>query len=124
MAEELFYYLHPFLFTDVFETRLNKYQFEVLFQIIQVYSFTDIRKEFHFQQFIDSYPAILNGKFKRRIKEHFIQYLQVLENQRQIQSQVLLLPSNRRYNISQLTYTDFYKNQTIVGFEIIDIKFL
>jgi hypothetical protein len=103
MAEKLLYYLHPFFFTDVFQTRLTKYQFEILFQFIQVYSFTDIRKEFHFQQFIDSYPATLNGKLKRRIKEHFIHYLQVLENQRKIQSQVLLLPSNRRYNIYQLT---------------------
>jgi hypothetical protein len=124
MAEELFYYLYPFLFNDYFQTKLTKYQFQVLFEIIQVYSFTDIKKEFHFQQFINSYPTTLNGKLKRRIKEQFIQYLQVLENQRKIRPKVLILPSNQIYQINQLTYRDLYKNKTIVAFEIIDIKFI
>ena len=124
MAEELFSYLHPFLFTDYFQTKLNKYQFQVLFEIIQVYSFTDIKKEFHFQQFIHSYPTTLNGKLKRQIKQHFIQYLQVLENQRKIKPKVLILPSNKTCEINQLTYRDLYKNKVIVAFEIIDIKFI
>ena len=79
----------------------------------------NIRKEFNIQQFIYSYPLALNGKFsatpcmsvalngklKIKIKEHFIQYLQVLENQGKIQAKVLLLPSNEIHNIHQLTNT-------------------
>ena len=38
IAEELFNYLHPFLFSDIFQQKLNKYQFQVLFKIIKTYS--------------------------------------------------------------------------------------
>ena len=38
IAEELFNYLHPFLFSDIFQQKLNKYQFQVLFEIIKTYS--------------------------------------------------------------------------------------
>lgn len=66
MAEELFYHPHPFLFTDYFRTKLTKHQFQVLFEIIQRYSFTDIRsihlrKEFNIAQFLDNYPSVLTN---------------------------------------------------------------
>ena len=34
IAEELFDYLHPFIFSDLFETKLSSHQFQVLFEII------------------------------------------------------------------------------------------
>ena len=124
MAEELFMYLHPFLFNDFFQDKLTKYQFQVLFEIVKVFSSSNVRKEFNIQQFIHSYQSTLNGKLKIKIKEHFIQYLQVLENQPKIKAKVLLFPSNEIHNIHQLTYNHFRKNKTIVAFEIIDIKFI
>ena len=124
MAEELFTYLHPFLFNDFFQDKLTKYQFQVLFEIVKVFSSSNVRKEFNIQQFIHSYPSTLNGKLKIKIKEHFIQYLQVLEKQPKIKAKVLLLPSNEIHNIHQLTYNHLRKNKTIVAFEIIDIKFI
>jgi hypothetical protein len=122
MAEKLFLYLHLFLFNDFFQDKLTKYQFQVLFEIVKIFSSINIRKEFNIQQFIHSYQSALNGKLK--IKDHFIQYLQVLENQGKIQAKVLLLPSNEIHNIHQLTNTHLHKNKTIVAFEIIDIKFI
>jgi hypothetical protein len=53
IAEELFDYLHPFIFSDLFETKLSSHQFQVLFEIIKVYSSNDIRKEFHISTFLD-----------------------------------------------------------------------
>lgn len=123
MAEELFYQPHPFLLTDYFRAKLTKYQFQVLFEIIQRYSFTDIRKEFHFQQLINSYSTSINGKTKIKIKEHFIEYLQALEKQQRIRSEVLILPSNETHNIHQITYRHLNQNKTIVAFELIDIRF-
>lgn len=105
MAEELFTYLHPFLFNDFFQDKLTKYQFQVLFEIVKVFSSSNVRKEFNIQQFIHSYPSTLNGKLKIKIK-----------------AKVLLLPSNEIHNIHQLTYNHLRKNKTIVAFEIIDIK--
>ena len=102
---------------------MTKYQFQVLFEIIQRYSFTDIRKEFHFQQLINSYSTSINGKTKIKIKEHFIEYLQALEKQQRIRSEVLILPSNETHNIHQITYRHLNQNKTIVAFELIDIRF-
>jgi hypothetical protein len=39
IAEELFNYLYPFLFSDIFQQKLTKHQFQVLFEIIKTYSF-------------------------------------------------------------------------------------
>jgi len=41
LAQELFDYLQPFLFSDVFRQKLNKHQFQVLFKIIKTYSFSE-----------------------------------------------------------------------------------
>ena len=81
IAEELFDYLHPLLFQDFFSKKLTKDQFQVLFELIKVYSSSDIRKEFHIQHFLDNYPSILSGKQKKQMKEYFIDYLQVLNQQ-------------------------------------------
>ena len=37
IAEDLFDYLHPFLFSDVFQQKLTKHQFQVLFEIIKCF---------------------------------------------------------------------------------------
>jgi hypothetical protein len=67
-VKELFYYLHFFLLPDFFQTKLTKDKFQVLFEVIKVYSSTDIRKEFHIQQFLDNYPSILSSKQKSKLK--------------------------------------------------------
>lgn len=124
LAEEFFHYLHPFVFEDLFKNKLTKDQFQVLFQIIQVYSSQDLRKEFHFKQFLDTYTASYSNQRKTRIKQYFIKYLSILQEQQKINKQVLLLPSNQVYQINKLTISNLSRNQTIVAFEYIHIKFI
>ena len=119
MAEELFTYLHPFLFNDFFQDKLTKYQFQVLFEIVKVFSSSNVRKEFNIQQFIHSYPSTLNGKLKIKIKEHFIQYLQVLNQQHKLRDKVIDISSNKILNIQDLNTSHL----NIAVFENIDIKF-
>lgn len=107
MAEELFLYLYPFLFNNLFQDKFTKYQFQVLFEIVKIFSSINIRKELNIQQFIHFYPSATNSKLKIKIK-----------------AKVLLLPSNEIHNIHQLRYNHLRKNKTIVAFEIIDIKFI
>lgn len=78
IAEELFSYLHPFLFTDFFNKKLTMDEFQVLFEIVQIFSSSSMRKEFNIQQFLDSYSPNLNGTRKKKIKESFIQYIKLL----------------------------------------------
>ena len=121
IAEELFHYLHPFIFSDLFETKLSKHQFQVLFEIIKVYSSNDTRKEFHIKRFIDNYSSSLNSKQKKQIKEYFIYYLQTLNQQQKIQDKFIDLDSSstKVLNISDLNNSHL----NIAVFETIDITF-
>jgi len=106
IAEELFDYLHPFIFSDLFETNLSRHQFQVLFEIIKVYSSNDIRKEFHIQQFLDNYPFVLSSQQKKKIKEQLeivVEELNQIKQERQekeIRKQTLLKPSGSNLNLS------------------------
>ena len=61
IAEDLFDYLHPFLFSDVFQQKLTKHQFQVLFEIIKTYSSIHLRKEFNITQFLNNYQSVLSN---------------------------------------------------------------
>ena len=119
IAEELFDYLHPFLFQDFFSTKLTKDQFQVLFEVIKIYSSTDTRKEFHISTFLDNYPSALSSQRKKKIKEYFIHYLQLLNQQHKLHDKVLDLSSNKILNIHDLNTSHL----SIAGFESIDIQF-
>ena len=119
IAEELFDYLHPFLLTNIFQTKLTRDQFQVLFEVIQIYSSNDIRKEFHFSTFLDNYPSVINGKRKKEMKEYFIHYLQLLNQQHKLRDKVIDLSSNKTFNIHDLNTSHL----NIAVFESIDIKF-
>jgi hypothetical protein len=120
IAEELFHYLHPFLFSDVFRQKLTNQQFQVLFEIIKTYSSIHIRKEFNITQFLDNYPSVLSNQHKRQIKEHFIQYLKVFHQEGKLQDKVLDLSSNKVLPITDLNLT----YSQIAVFENIKVQFL
>lgn len=124
IAEELFDYLHPFIFEDLFQNKLTKDQFQVLFEIIRVYSSRDLQKEFHFKQFLDTYTTSLSNQQKTKIKQYFINYLAILQKQQKINEEILLLPSNQVSQIDKLTTSDLSKNKIIVAFEYINIQFI
>ena len=112
-------YLYPFLFPDLFKTKLPRHQFQVLFEVIKVYCSNDIRKEFHIQQFLDNYPSKLSGEQKKQIKKYFLSYLQILHQRDKIQDKVLDLSSHKILNIHDLNTSHLL----IAVFETIDIKF-
>ena len=120
IAEELFNYLHPFLFSDIFQQKLTKHQFQVLFEIIKTYSSIHLRKEFNITQFLDNYPSVLSNQHKRKIQEYFIQYLKVLHQEGKLKDKVLDLSSNK-----VLTITDLNSSSSqIAVFENINVQFL
>ena len=119
IAEELFDYLHPFIFPDLFKAKLPSYQFQVLFEVIKVYCSNDTRKEFKIQTFLESYPSKLSGEQKKQIKKYFISYLQILNQQDKLTDKVLDLSSNKILNIHDLNTSHL----NIVAFENIDINF-
>jgi hypothetical protein len=120
IAEELFNYLHPFLFSDVFQQKLTKHQFQVLFEIIKTYSSIHLRKEFNITQFLDNYPSVLSNQHKRQIQEYFIHYLKLLHQEGKLLDKVLDLSSNKVFHITDLNSSC----SQIAVFENIKVQFL
>jgi hypothetical protein len=71
MAEELFYYAHPFLLPSFSKQRITKDQFEV----IQVFSSRNLEKKFFIKEFLDSYSAVLSNQRITKIKKLFLQFV-------------------------------------------------
>jgi len=61
----------------------------------------------------------LNSQRKKKIKEYFIHYLQLLNEQQKLQDRFLDLSSNKILDIYDLKTSHL----NIAGFERIDIKF-
>ena len=120
IAEDLFDYLHPFLFSDVFQQKLTKHQFQVLFEIIKTYSSIHLRKEFNVTQFLNNYQSVLSNQHKRQIQEYFIHYLKILHREGKLQDKVLDLSSNKVFQITDLNLS----HSQIAVFESIKVKFL
>ena len=120
IAENLFDYLHPFLFSDMFKKKLNKQQFHVLFEIIKTYTSINIRKEFNIRKFLDNYPSVLSNHHKRQIKEYFIQYLKILYHEGKLQDKFIDLSSNKILDIAELNSSYIQ----IAVFESFNVKFL
>ena len=119
IAEELFDYLHPFLFEDLFDKKLTKDEFQVLFEVIKVYTYEDIRKEFFIQEFLESYPSTLSNKQKKQMKEYFLHYLKVLKKEEKLQDKVLDISSNKLLDMNELKISP----SKIAVFENINIQF-
>lgn len=76
IAEELFYYTHPFLLLNLFNKnkKRTKHEFEVQFKVIQAFTSINVEKTF-----FESYPSILSNQEKTKIKKYFIEWMQILE---------------------------------------------
>lgn len=73
IAEELFYYPHPFLFPPgLLKLKVSKHQLEVQFKVVQVFSSFEIEKTFLIKEFFKNYSATLTNREKTLIKKYFI----------------------------------------------------
>lgn len=126
VADELFQYLYPFLLPDYFKNKLTKDEFLVVFEIIQVFSVDNMRKEFDIQRFLEFYLFKINGTRKKKIKHSFLLYIKVLQKQGIIQDQVLfpLLNSSNPKSVIKISELDSDRlMEPFVLFETIPIIF-
>ena len=125
VADEIFSYFEPFLFQDYFkQNKMSVDEFSVLFQIIQNFSVTDLRKDFDFSK-LDT--SKLNGTRKKNIKYLLRRYIRNLQEEGKIQEQVLFpLQSesnpNRLINISDLNPERLVEPFAI--FEVLHLNFV
>jgi hypothetical protein len=98
IAEELFYYAHLFILPDLLKPKLKKYEFEVQFKVIQVFSSVDIEKIFSIKDFLQNYPSTLNNQQKTKIKKYFIQLVGRLKEHDLIESKYKIIYGGKTYH--------------------------
>ena len=103
IAEELFYYAHPFIFPDLLKPKLTKHEFEVQFQVIQVFSSVDLEKTFSIKEFFQNYPLTLTNQHKTKIKKYFIQLIKMFEEHQLVDSNYKIICDGKVYDTDQLT---------------------
>lgn len=89
----MFYYAHPFLLPDLLKRKLTKHQFEVQFKVLQVFSSVDIEKHFSIEEFF----SILYNQDKNKMKEYFIQLIQLFGEHQLIESTYKVVSTKTLY---------------------------
>ena len=102
IADELFYYAHPFVLPDLFQRKLTKHQFEIQFHVIRTFSSLDIQKTFYFKEFLQAYPSTLNNQQITSIKRYFIQLMEIFEEHKLIESSYQVLVDDKVYHVDKL----------------------
>jgi hypothetical protein len=103
IAEDLFYYVHPFVLPDLFQTKLTKHQFQVQFYIIQTFSSVGIQKTFYLKKFLQAYPSTLTNQEKAKIKRYFIKVIKMFEEHQLIKPSYQVILKDKSYHVEKLT---------------------
>jgi hypothetical protein len=105
-VNKLFYYKYPYYFPNFFNIKLNKYQFEVRFKFIQVFSFINIEKVFWVSEFI---PSKISNQRKASIKKYFIEVIELLQNYDLIEDNYRYMSQGKIYKTSKLDVKNIFE---------------
>lgn len=103
IAEELFYYAHPFIFPDLFKQKVTKHEFEVQFKVIQIFTSENLEKVFFINDYFKNYQSTLNNSQKTKIKNYFIKVIQILEEYDLIEDNYKVIQDDQIINTKKLT---------------------
>ena len=120
IADELFYYAHPFMFPNLVEKKLKKYQFEILFYLVQRFSTVNIEKVFYIENFFKEYEFTITNQQKSKMKEYLISLIQMLKDNDLIESNFKIITSdNHVYSTNELNSHDI--SHGFIIYEKLDI---
>jgi len=117
VAEELFYYPHPYNLPPFFNRKLTKYEFEVQFHVIQTFNAQAICKKFFVKEFIE-FQFQLSNQDKTKVKEHFLKSIEVLEKEGLVDSHYQIIIDGKLYDTKELTTRNI--SEGFVVFEKMD----
>lgn len=102
IADELFYYAHPFLLPDLFQVKLTKLQLEVQAHVIRTFSSFDTQKIFYVEEFLQAYPSTLNNQQITSVKRYFIQLMEIFQEHKLIEASYQVLVDDKVYHVDKL----------------------
>ena len=106
MVNELFCYSYLFYFSNFFNIKLTKNQFEVRFKFIQVFSSINIEKVFWVQEFISSK---VSNQRKTTIKKYFIEVIELLQKYDLIENNYKYISQANVYKTTKLDVKNISK---------------
>lgn len=106
MVDDLFYYHYPFYFPNLFNVKLNKDQFQVRCNFIQVFSSVNIEKVFDMKEVFENYPSILSNKRKTAVKKYYLELIKELKDQDFIEPYFKIISNTRIYDAKELTLSN------------------
>lgn len=106
LVENLFYYQYPFLLPDLFNTKLNKHEFAVRCQFVKIFSSVNIEKKFLIKDYLNSYPSIVSNKQKSKIKQYFLDVIEIVRNQGLIESYYKIISDESGFFVTELRISE------------------
>ena len=103
MVNELFYYDYPYYLPNFFNIKLNKYQFEVRFKFIQVFTSINIEKVFLVNEFISS---ALSNQSKTTVKKYILEVIELLQDYDLIEDHYKYISQGKTYKTLKLDLTN------------------
>ena len=101
LVEDLFHYKYPFLFPDLFRRKTSKDEFDVIFEVVKIYSSVSMEKEFFIKKFLASY-RISNQRITN-MKRTFIQLVKVFEEHDLIEPNYKIISDGYHHCVEELT---------------------
>lgn len=102
LVEDLFYYDYPFCFPNLFQQKLTKDQFNVRFELFKIFNSIEIEKIILVNQFLKNYPSTLSNGQKTKIKQSFIELVQILKENNLIESNYKIIRNGQFHTVDQL----------------------
>ena len=121
VAEKLFDYAYPFLFPDVFQQKLSKHEFEVVFYMTQIFACEDLEKVFCIKDYFKNYPSKLSYSDKSKIKNFFIEMIEKLKKEDLIENSYRIMKEGFTFKTKKLTSKNI--NEGFIICEKLEIKF-
>lgn len=120
IAEELFYYAHPFILPNFSKQKFTKDEVEVHFKALQIYSSINLEKKFLIQEFLDSYPSVISNSKKKNIKKLFLQFVDSLKEHNLIESNYKVFSNGSYRSVEELNTANI--SEGFIIYEKLQVK--
>lgn len=87
----------------MFKSNLSKYEFSVFFEILKSFNLVSIEKRIYVKNFINDFPSTLSNQTIRQIKMIFLDAIQILENNKVIESRFKILRHRKLESVKKLS---------------------
>lgn len=104
ITDNLFYYAYPFVILNFLPGKLDENQLEIQYKFVETFSTTThLEKKFLMEDFFNSYTKVLDTQEKTKIKQLFLNFINLLQENNLIESRYKVLTDGVFRSVEKLT---------------------